>query len=573
MRTLSEVAAKHPVSVAKCNDDMEGIVADPNRSIATLAITTLLKTGSEASIDRLMKQISTFMNEIGDEFKIVVVKAIRELCIKYPQKHQTLVRFLATFLREEGGYEFKKSIVDSVIELMSLIPDTEESSLLHLCEFIEDCEFDELIVQILHLIATAGPKTASPSRYIRFVFNRVILENSVVRAAAVSTLSTFAVRVPDLCQSILILIKRSLADEDDEVRDRAILAVKALEASADMNGVKFLLDEQLPLSFASLERSVKAFSTHPPHSSNQITFSTLPVVEETYVPPANVNKVKKAKQATEAVPEAVDPAAAVYKVPEFAHYGRAFRSSAEVALTETEMEYVVTCVKHIFEAHIVLQFSVLNTIDDQRLRDVRVEVDTSDSETYTIEKVVPAAIARYGEASNCFVSFARASDTIEAVTFPCGLHFKVVQVNPTTGEVEGDEKGYDEEYPLENLEISTRDFMAKVQVGDFRKSWEQMGTDGEVLEKFGLPFKKIEEAVTAVIDYLGMQPADGTGTIPPGEDSKKVHSLHLSGVFIGNVQVLVRAMLNLDEKVGIVLKIAVRSADPDISRLVADCIN
>lgn len=50
-----------------------------NRSIATLAITTLLKTGSEGSVDRLMKQISSFMNEIADEFKIVVVKAIRQV--------------------------------------------------------------------------------------------------------------------------------------------------------------------------------------------------------------------------------------------------------------------------------------------------------------------------------------------------------------------------------------------------------------------------------------------------------------------------------------------------------------
>lgn len=30
-------------------------------------------------MDRLMKQISSFMNEIADEFKIVVVKAIRQV--------------------------------------------------------------------------------------------------------------------------------------------------------------------------------------------------------------------------------------------------------------------------------------------------------------------------------------------------------------------------------------------------------------------------------------------------------------------------------------------------------------
>lgn len=61
---------KHPSAVTACNLDLENLVTDSNRSIATLAITTLLKTGSESSIDRLMKQISSFMSEISDEFKV-----------------------------------------------------------------------------------------------------------------------------------------------------------------------------------------------------------------------------------------------------------------------------------------------------------------------------------------------------------------------------------------------------------------------------------------------------------------------------------------------------------------------
>jgi hypothetical protein len=55
---------------------------DTNRSIATLAITTLLKTGSASSVERLMKQIAAFMNDITDEFKVVVVDAIRSLALK-----------------------------------------------------------------------------------------------------------------------------------------------------------------------------------------------------------------------------------------------------------------------------------------------------------------------------------------------------------------------------------------------------------------------------------------------------------------------------------------------------------
>lgn len=315
MRTLSEVAVAHPLSAAKCNDDMESLVSDSNRSIATLAITTLLKTGTESSIERLMKQISSFMSEIGDEFKIVVVKAIRELCAKYPKKHRVMVSFLATFLREEGGYEFKKSIVDSIVELMNAIADTKEASLLHLCEFIEDCEFSELIVQVLHIVGSVGPLTPSPSRFIRFVFNRVILENAAVRAAAVSTLGAFATRVPELRPSVLTLLRRSLGDEDDEVRDRAVLLVDTfsklqpissaassatqLDESQEEGGIKvpnvlssqeaeirYQLDEALPMSFAALERSVRVYLAHPSATHQRPTFASLPVVEEAYAPAA-----------------------------------------------------------------------------------------------------------------------------------------------------------------------------------------------------------------------------------------------------------------------------------------------
>lgn len=172
----------HPMAVTNCNIDMESLISDPNRSIATLAITTLLKTGNESSVDRLMKQITNFMSDIADEFKIVVVEAIRSLCLKFPLKYRSLwviypkpyifpyassnwhgcclswwfnlvpfldrMNFLSNILREEGGFEYKKAIVDSIVILIRDIPDAKESGLLHLCEFIEDCEFTYLSTQV-----------------------------------------------------------------------------------------------------------------------------------------------------------------------------------------------------------------------------------------------------------------------------------------------------------------------------------------------------------------------------------------------------------------------------------------
>jgi len=622
MRTLSEVAVQHPASVAKCNDDMESLVADSNRSIATLAITTLLKTGTEFSIERLMKQISSFMSEIGDEFKIVVVRAIRELCTKYPKKHRVMVSFLATFLREEGGYEFKKSIVDSIVDLMGAISDTKESSLLHLCEFIEDCEFGELIVQILHIIGSVGPLTPCPSRFIRFVFNRVILENASVRAAAVSTLGAFATRVPELRASVLALLRRSLGDEDDEVRDRAVLLVHTFSGLAPLaaapsgeDGVsssaatlspqeaelRYQLDEALPMSFSSLERSVRVFQAHPPPAaaSSRVTFLSLPAVEEAYQPALPRGGAKKkalgSEEASSSGPgssgsdshsaASVDPAEHLYKIPELAALGRAFRSSAETSLTETEMEYVVSVVKHVFVGHVVLQFNVLNTLDDQQLRDVTVDVDLSDCEGYRLESVVPAPLARYGEQVRCFVSLAVEETDGDkedvgfelpgAASLPCELHFKMVQVDPTSGEPDNKaSKGFDEEYPLEVVELTPSDFMAKIPSGDFRRCWDSMGTDGEVLEKFALQFKKLEDAVQAVLDFLGMQPMDGTAVVAPADTAgpKKPHTLHLSGLFMGSMPVHVRAQLQMDDASGVVLKMAVRSPSKPVSQLVAECI-
>ncbi|KAL4337687.1 hypothetical protein AHAS_Ahas12G0135100 [Arachis hypogaea] len=83
----------HPMAVTNCNIDMESLISDQNRSIATLAITTLLKTGNESSVKGLIKQITNFMFDIADEFKIVVVEAIRSLCLKFHLKNCFLLCF------------------------------------------------------------------------------------------------------------------------------------------------------------------------------------------------------------------------------------------------------------------------------------------------------------------------------------------------------------------------------------------------------------------------------------------------------------------------------------------------
>lgn len=77
-----------------------------------------------------------------------MTQAIKALCLKYPRKHRVLLNFLSHMLREEGGPEFKRAIVEAIVTLIQQIDEAKEPGLLHLAEFIEDCEFTTLAVQV-----------------------------------------------------------------------------------------------------------------------------------------------------------------------------------------------------------------------------------------------------------------------------------------------------------------------------------------------------------------------------------------------------------------------------------------
>ncbi|ETO14661.1 hypothetical protein RFI_22708 [Reticulomyxa filosa] len=159
VRALSSIVTRFPnLLTPSCTVDLEHLIADPNRNIATLAITTLLKTAAEYSIERLLNSIADFMAEIPDELKVVLIDAIRSVCKKFPKKYESLVGFLAIALREEGGFKYKNKIIDCLLILMQDLERARDMGLDNLCEFIEDCEYPLLSVRILHLIGELGPQ-------------------------------------------------------------------------------------------------------------------------------------------------------------------------------------------------------------------------------------------------------------------------------------------------------------------------------------------------------------------------------------------------------------------------------
>ncbi|KAL9063809.1 MAG: hypothetical protein Q9157_008077 [Trypethelium eluteriae] len=595
IRILHNFASFKPDAVRSCNPDIESLISNSNRSIATFAITTLLKTGNESSVDRLMKQISGFMSEITDEFKVTIVEAIRTLCLKFPSKQAGMLAFLSGILRDEGGYEFKRSVVESMFDLIKFVPESKEDALAHLCEFIEDCEFTKLAVRILHLLGMEGPKTSQPTKYIRYIYNRVVLENAIVRAAAVTALAKFGVgqKDPEVKSSVRVLLTRCLDDTDDEVRDRAALNLRLMEEDDEMSS-KFVRNDSM-FSLPVLEHQLVMYVT----SDDKDTFGTafdlskIPVVTReqadaedrtkklTTATPTLKAPSTGPKPATRTVAEASQNATALtekytqefQRIPEIAAFGGVLKSSPIAELTESETEYVVTAIKHVFKEHIVLQFDIKNTLAEVVLTDVSVvATPTSEDDEVALEEefILPVAKLTANEPGTVYVSFKRleGENSFVATSFSNVLKFTSREIDPTTNEPE--ETGYDDEYEIEELELNGADYVTPAYAGSFDNVWEQAGAGEEASETLQLSnMKSIAEATETLTKTLCLQPLDGTEVTL----SNSTHTLKLYGKTVSGGKVAAMVRMAYSAKAGVTMKIEARAEEEGVAALMVGSVS
>lgn len=239
-----------------------------------------------------------------------------------------------------------------------------------MCEFIEDCEHTTLATRVLHLLGREGPSTQNPSRYIRFIYNRVILETTQVRAASVTALAKFGAQCPQLRPSIEVLLKRCLLDTDDEVRDRATFYLAVLRkgnsaAVADyiLNALQVILTSLTDIcqvSVVGLERALEQY-VKGGHFEKSFDLKQVPVAAQ---PITAASEAKKSALSVEAPIKKEEKVKAtrqdiysqqIAAIPQFAHLGPLFRSAQPVELTEAVTEYNVSLIKHTFNEHVLLQ--------------------------------------------------------------------------------------------------------------------------------------------------------------------------------------------------------------------------
>lgn len=372
-----------------------------------------------------------------------------------------------------------------------------------------------------------GPKTTNPTKYIRYIYNRVVLENAVVRAAAVTALAKFGVgqKDPEVKRSVHVLLSRCLDDIDDEVRDRAALNLRLMSEDDEIaskfvrngkcciceQGAFMLTTKDSMFSLPILEHQLVMYVTAGDKSNFSAPFdlSSVPVVTReqadaedrtkklTHATPTLKAPSTGPKRPTKGEPDGVAAASAatqkyaqeLQKIPEIAAFGGVLKSSPVVPLTESETEYVVTAVKHIFKENIVFQFEIKNTLPDTVLTDVTVVCAPSDADAEApLEEDFSIPIPRLDTdvPGTAYVAFRRTDVAATSATgsFANILKFTSKEIDPHTKEPE--ENGYEDEYQVEDLEVNGADYMIPAFAGSFDNVWEQAGAGEEVSETLQL---------------------------------------------------------------------------------------
>lgn len=263
------------------------------------------------------------------------------------------------------------------------------------------------------------------------------------------------------------------------------------------------------------------------------------------------------------------------------------KSSPAVELTESETEYVVSCIKHIFDAHVVLQFTIKNTLPDTVLADVSVVAtpaeDDDGNAVLEEEFIIPAEKLLTDVPGTVYVAFKKVDpeQKLVASSFTNVLKFTSKEIDPTTNEEE--EGGYEDEYQVEDLELSGSDYVLPAYAGSFDNVWEQSAGEDEASETLQLGGVKsiagtsphpvpdlfylltpLAEAVETLPKTLSLQPLEGTDVAL----NTSTHTLKLYGKTItgGKVAALVR--MAYSGKTGVTMKIEARSEEPNVATLV-----
>ncbi|KAH9600254.1 Coatomer [Trypanosoma melophagium] len=585
IRLLNEVATLHPAAVSPINAEIENLVTDPNRIIATLAITTLLKTGTEFTIERLITQLSTasYLRELGDEFKMVIIDSMRVLNAKFPSKYNLFLGFLSKALTDEGSSQLKETVVDVIMEIAKSNPESKESVLKHLAEFIDDCNYPQIVQRVLMYLGEEVPHTENPKLFVRYVYNHATLERPEIRAVAVSTLAKLAARVPSLRRSIVVLLKRTCNDTDDDVRDRAVFYTR-LFLSNDEDAINAMVSD-VAHHVAARRKARMAAAAAAANKTSLLSAAgeDITMQKSVSMAAAAATGASLTGEETSLFSRAVlQGREKMQKIKQLSELGKPCSSSEPVPLTDPDSEYVVTVMKHAYISHMVLQFRVKNTMEKVTFRNISIVVNTDEIEVEPLY-VIPINAVSPGCTEYGYVVLAYEEEQFPSGEVECQFKFAMQEGdemesfsnnshnNNNVRNLTPQEEEELEEYPLESFDINVSDFITPVNLaGAFETQWESMQNE-ETTGTYSLSsMRNLTVAARELVAFFGMYVEGGK----PDKITSASHTLLMSGTMANRDRslVLINARVFIAKDNTVALQLTLRGATAELREYLATAL-
>lgn len=112
-----------------------------------------------------------------------------------------------------------------------------------------------------------------------------------------------------------------------------------------------------------------------------------------------------------------------------------------------------------------------------------------DEESGLVEDfIIPAPAIANSAPATIYVSFSRSPNKFEVANFTNVLKFTSKEVDPETGSPE--ENGYDDEYEVDALTLTSGDYFIPTYIGNFQGTWDSFGSHNEVSDTFALTSMK-----------------------------------------------------------------------------------
>lgn len=226
---IASVLSQNNDRISTLNKEIENMINNDNKVISMMAVTTLLKTGNEQTIDKLVGIIPTTIDEMTDSFKILMISALESLAMKFKSKEETFILFMKSSLQTKGSVKFKRHIIN-VMERISRQDLSFAEKILELTSnYIEDSSDSLLTMDIIGFMGLFIGKSCNYKKYIVHIFNRLILDNPQVKCASLQALYFISNDIPEIRECIRSILFGFTEDDDDLVSNEAIFLLEKIE--------------------------------------------------------------------------------------------------------------------------------------------------------------------------------------------------------------------------------------------------------------------------------------------------------------------------------------------------------